>query len=277
MKLKIFSFILNLILITLPTEILAAEKNFSITCSLFPVYDFAREIAGNSSDVHLLLKPGVEPHEFEPTPLDIKILNDSDVFIFTGEKMEAWAALLPIEKNKIIDASENIEIFNDDPHVWLDLENAQKMVMNIASGLAKIKPEKSEFFNQNAEIYCAKLKELDEKFMSLEKNKTLVFAGEFNFNYFVRRYNFNFISAYDGENEPSIKKLAEVLKFINENNLKFIFANTFEISAITNSIAEQTGTEILFFDSCEKVKNLDMTFLEIMQANYEALKKYLND
>ena len=276
MKLRIFFLTLIFILILQFTC-----YGMSITCSLFPVYDFAREIAGDEADVHLLLKPGVEPHEFEPTPLDIKILSNSDVFIFTGEQMEQWATRLPIDKSKIIDASEGIEIFNNDPHIWLDLNNAQRMVKNIADGLSKTMPEKSEIFNLNAENFCEKLAELDEKFVSLNKNKTLIFAGEFAFNYFVRRYGFDFISAYDGENEPSIKRMAEILKFIKDNNAKFILADSFEISAITKSIAEQTGTEILFFDSCEKISQKSfesgLTFLKIMQANYEALRKFIND
>ena len=281
MNFKNFFFILNLfffILTETPEKIFAEEKNFSVTCSLFPVYDFTREIAGDFADIHLLLKPGAEPHEFEPTPLDIKILNNSDVFIFTNASMEEWAKKISLSlKNvHVVDASEGVEIFNNDPHIWLDLDNAQKMVMNIVGKLSETKPELSEIFMRNAEDYCGKLKELDKKFSGLNK-KTLVFAGEFAFGYFVRRYGFDFISAYDGENEPSLKKMAEILKFINENRIKFIFAESFGLSAITRSIAEQTGAEILFFDSGEKIPQENFTFFKLMQSNYEALKKFIDE
>lgn len=272
----IIIFLIMFLLIT-PFQISAGEKNFSITCSLFPVYDFAREAAGNIADVHLLLRPGVEPHEFEPSPLDIKNLNDSDVFIFTGKYMEEWAEKISreLKDTLIIDASENIEIFNKDPHIWLDLGSVQQMVRNIAAGLSKAKPEHAEIFNGNVESYCKKLAELDEKFFALDK-KILVFAGEFACNYFVRRYGFEYISAYDGENEPSVKRMAEILKFIKENNVKYIFADSFGISDVTRSIAEQTGAEILIFNSMERAA-ADGSFLEIMNANYEALKKFLDN
>ncbi|MBR1485931.1 MAG: zinc ABC transporter substrate-binding protein [Synergistaceae bacterium] len=281
MKFKIFFLTLVFVLVS-PILVFAAEKKISITCSLFPVYDFAREIVGNDADVHLLLKPGIEVHDFEPTPIDIKNLNNSDVFIFLGE---AWAKKISnsFENLPIINASERIEFLNNDPHIWLDFENAKKIVENIARGLANLQPEKSEIFYRNAENFCAKLEKLDEKFAELNKNKnkTLIFAGEFAFNYFVRRYDFNFVSAYDGENEPSIKKMAEVLKFIEENHAKFILAESFEISAITRSIAEQTGTEILFFDSGEKISqekfDAGLTFLEIMENNYKSLKKFCDE
>ena len=279
MKFKIF-FLVLIFTAVFPFRVFAGEKNFSITCSLFPVYDFAREIAGENADVNLLLRPGTEPHEFEPTPLDIKKLNDSDVFIFIGEH---WAEEISnsLKNLQILNASDGIEFIDSDPHIWLDLDNVKKIVKNIADGLAKLKPEKSEIFHRNAENFCAKIEKFDEKFVALNKNKTLIFAGEFAFNYFIRRYGFDFISAYDGENEPSLKRMAEVLKFIKENHAKFILADSFEISAVTRSIAEQTKTEILFFDAGERISqekfDSGLTFLKLMEDNYESLKKFCDE
>ena len=252
-------------------------QKFSITCSLFPVYDFSREVAGEFADVKLLLRPGVEPHEFEPSPMDIKALNDSQVFMFVGEVMEPWAKKLSSTLNglKIIDTSENIELVNNDPHIWLDLTLAQKMVMKIYECLCEFDPVHAENFRHNAENYCEKLSRLDEKFMALNKNQTLVFAGEFAAGYFMRRYGFDYVSAYDGENEPSIKRMAEILRFINENQTRYIFSPPL-VSAITRSISEQTGTEILTFDSCEVVAP-ENSFIDIMQKNYEALRVALDD
>ena len=276
MKFKKLIFIL-IFLFAFPLTASSNEKNFSIMCSLFPVYDFAKEVAKDYAEINLILRPGVEPHEFEPSPLDIKKLNDADVFIFTGRYMEEWAEKFSrsLKNTLVIDASENVKIFHKDPHIWLDLSNAQEMVMNIAEGLAKAKPEYKEIFYENAKNYCEKLSELDAKFMSLDKNKTLVFAGEFTFNYFIRRYNFNYISAYDDENEPSIKKMAEILKFIKDNDVKYIFADAFGISNITHSISEQTGTEILIFNSMERAA--EDSFLEIMQKNYNSLRQFIDD
>ena len=276
MKFKTIIFLVIYSLTTL--KAFADQPNkISIICSLFPVYDFAREVAGEVADVKLLLRPGVEPHEFEPSPMDIKALNDSQVFIFAGKYMEPWAKSLSASLTgvHIIDASHNIELVNNDPHIWLDLTLAQKMVMNIAEGLCKIDSEHAEIFTSNAKIYCEKLSELDEKFMALDKNKTLVFAGEFAAGYFMRRYGFNYVSAYDGENEPSVKRMAEILSFINENQTRYIFAPPIK-SAITHSISEQTGTKILTFNAAEMVTS-DSSFLNVMQENYEALEIALHE
>ena len=252
-------------------------QKFSITCSLFPVYDFAREVAGEFADVKLLLRPGVEPHEFDPSPMDIKALNDSQVFIFTSATMEPWAQKISnsLTNTHTIDASGNIELVSNDPHIWLDLTLAQKMVMNICEGLCKIKPEHSESFKRNAENYCKKLSELDEKFMALNKNKSLVFAGEFAAGYFMRRYDFDYVSAYDGENEPSVRRMAEILKFIREHDTRYIFSGI-NVTAITRSISGQTGAEILTFNDLELAAS-DSNFLLVMQDNYEALKVALHE
>ena len=252
-------------------------QKFSIVCSLFPVYDFAREVAGEFADVKLLLRPGVEPHEFEPSPMDIKALNDSRVFIFTSASMEPWARQISnsLTNTHMIDASGNVELVNNDPHIWLDLTLAQKMVMNICEGLCKVDPEHSETFRRNAEKYCEKLSELDEKFMALNKNQTLVFAGEFAHGYFMRRYGFDYVSVYDGENEPSVRRMAEILRTIREHNTRYIFSGI-NVTAITRSISQQTSTEILTFDALEIAPD-DANFLQIMQNNYEALKVALHE
>ena len=130
----------------------AAHANISVMCSMFPVYDFTRSIAGNLADVKLLLPPGTEPHEYEPSPRDIKALNDSDIFIFTGASMEQWAVKISksLENIRIIDASDGIILTDNDPHIWLDLSLAQRMVLNILHGLCDVDPENSLSYTRNA-------------------------------------------------------------------------------------------------------------------------------
>lgn len=62
----------------------------SVVTTIFPPYDFVREIAGDQADVKMLLKPGEETHSYEPTPQDIIAIQDSDVFIYTGGENDVW-------------------------------------------------------------------------------------------------------------------------------------------------------------------------------------------
>lgn len=90
------------------------ETKMNVVTTLFPNYDFAKIIGGDKAEVSLLLPPGVEPHSFEPTPKDITIINQSNLFIYTGEAMEPWAEKVVAESQEagvyVIDASEGIEL-----------------------------------------------------------------------------------------------------------------------------------------------------------------------
>ena len=64
----------------------------SVVCTLFPQYDFVRELVGDKAEVTLLLTPGTDSHSYDPSPVDMVKINECDLFIYTGETMEAWAA-----------------------------------------------------------------------------------------------------------------------------------------------------------------------------------------
>ena len=67
-----------------------AEDRLQVVTTIFPQYDFSRQIAGDRADVYMLLKPGEEIHSYEPTPQDIKMIQNSDLFIYTGGENDVW-------------------------------------------------------------------------------------------------------------------------------------------------------------------------------------------
>ena len=69
-----------------------AEENsrLQVVTTFFPQYDFARQITGDCADVTMLLKPGEEVHSYEPTPQDIKTIQNSDFFIYVGGENDVW-------------------------------------------------------------------------------------------------------------------------------------------------------------------------------------------
>ena len=66
------------------------DGKISVVTTIFPPYDFVREIAGDQVEVKMLLKPGEETHSYEPTPQDIIAIQESDVFIYTGGENDVW-------------------------------------------------------------------------------------------------------------------------------------------------------------------------------------------
>ena len=97
-----------------------AKEKIGVVTTLFPIYDFVKQIGKDKVDASLLLPPGTEPHSFEPKPADIVRINHADVFIYTGRYMEPWAeGIIKGVSNKnllVVDASNGIEILKEEGH-----------------------------------------------------------------------------------------------------------------------------------------------------------------
>ena len=124
------------------------DGKLSIVTTLFPQYDFAKQIAGNKANVTLLLSPGMEAHSYDPTPADIVEINESDLFIYTGENMETWAAKIikSLEKDvKVLDVSEGIELTQtEDEHDEHNDEDAAEESVESESNAGESEHEESE-------------------------------------------------------------------------------------------------------------------------------------
>ena len=68
------------------------DGRIRIVTTIFPQYDFARAIAGDDTkaDITMLLSPGEEVHSYEPTPMDIKKIQNSNLFIYVGGENDVW-------------------------------------------------------------------------------------------------------------------------------------------------------------------------------------------
>jgi len=275
-----------------------------ITATLFPQYDFARQIAGDKANIKLLLPPGVESHTYDPKPSDILDIYNADLFIYTGENMEPWAETIikGVTNNNlvIVDCSKNIELIQDnneaekdhehehgaDPHIWLDPTLAIKMVENIADALCEKDPENAEFYSQNAENYINRLKELDDDIFEVidnAKRNIIVFGGRFSYIYFLRRYNLDYVTAYDScstNAEPSMAKILYVVNFMTENNIPCVYYEELSAHQVAKAIAKETGRKSYLFSTAHNVTKSEfdggITFLDIMYKNIENLKKGLN-
>lgn len=298
-------FIILLVIITgifssctkpLPTE----NEKLQIVTTIFPQFDFARQIAGDRAEIMILLSPGIESHTYEPTPLDMKKINDSDIFIYTGDKMEPWAKsiVMSIDNSNLIvvDASKNISMIHEDenddtlhgadPHIWLDPTLAMIMVDNIVEAITLKDQENKDFYQKNALQLKQDLTKLDKAFMEAvvsAQRDTIVFGGRFAYAYLIDRYNIKYISAYEScstQGEPSIKKIIEVIDFIKQNDIKVIYHEEMVDPKIAKSIAEQTGVELAVLHTVHNIssdnRKKGKTYIDIMYENLENLKEGLN-
>ncbi|HWR72529.1 MAG TPA: zinc ABC transporter substrate-binding protein, partial [Nitrospirota bacterium] len=261
-------------------------------------------------EVSLLLPPGVEPHSFEPKPDDIVRVNKADVFVYTNKFMEPWAedilrgvgrsdllvvdssrgaAFLPVRGEE---AGEHSEKHGErhhyahgmDPHIWLSIPNAQKMVDNIAAGLASRDPGNRDLYQGNAEAYKSELKRLDQKFkegLSACKTRMFLHGGHYAFGYLADHYGLLYISAYavSADAEPTPGRLVKLINQMKSHSLRFIFTEELISPRIAKIIAEETGADILKLHGIHNVSRENMergaTYLSLMEENLENLRKGL--
>lgn len=287
------------------------DGKIKIIATLFPQYDFARQIAKDKAEVTLLLPPGSEAHSFDPSANDMINISNSDIFLFTGKYMEPWADRLisGIDNKTLIikDLSQNIPLIKDehddsqeelseneqntheheyDPHFWLDPTLASLMVDNILDALCQKDPDNSEFYKTNANDYKAKLKNLDNDFSEVVKNakrNTIVFAGKFAHLYFVKRYNLNYqavLKNCSSQTEPSLQKLTYIINFIKENNIPVVYYEELSLSQTAKSICDNANVKALKFSTIHNLSKEQfdngITYMDLMKENLENLKAGLN-
>ena len=272
-----------------------------IVASLFPQYDFAREICGDKADITLLLPAGMDSHSYEPTPKDIVKLSEASLFLYTGDNMEPWAARLSGNvKGQILDVSMGATLLDGsdihhasvqeksnastDPHIWTNPQNAIIMVDNISRAVCSLDPSNAEYYTENAERYKNELRLLDaeiEEAVQNSKRTNLIFGGHFAMRYFTHRYGLSYESAFDscsGEAEPSPQTILHLIEHIRNDNIPAVYYEELSTPQTAKLLADETGAQMLLLHSCHNIskEEQDETYLSLMKKNLENLKIGLN-
>lgn len=276
----------------------------SIVTTVFPAYDFARQIVGDLADITLLIPPGTEIHSYEPTPQDVIRLEKCDLLIRNGGESEEWldamlegssaertvvtmmdcVSLLTEELKEGMTGDEE-EAPEPDEHVWTSPANAVKICRAVNAALCEISPENAGTFTAACDAYCAELSALDDEFRTVTasaKLKTLIFADRFPVRYFVEEYGIEYFAAFPGcadNAEPSAKTVAFLIDRVKQLGCPAVMYIEFSNQKMADMIVEDTGCEKLLFHSCHNVTAEDMnagvTYLSLMKANLDSLREAL--
>lgn len=278
-------------------------KGINIVTTIFPPYDFVREIAGDKVNITLLLPPGTESHSYEPTPQDIIKIENCDLFIYNGGKSESWVKTVldsmerdintlammdnvTVVEEKIVEGMKANDGVNNgteyDEHIWTSPKNSQKIVSAISDALSKIDPDNKDIYTANTAAYIGRLAVLDNEFRSLAQNaayKTLIFGDRFPFRYFADEYGFNYYAAFPGcntETEPSAASLAFLIDKVKAEKVSTIFYIEYSNHLIADSISEATGAKTALLHSCHTVSKDDIdagaSYISLMEQNLNTLK-----
>ncbi len=302
---KILVVIIMLFLIT------GCNKNsqeYTIVATNFPSYDFARAITKDSNiEVEMLLKPGSEIHDFEPTPQDILKIKNSKIFIYVGGESDAWIddILIDIDptKTKIVKLMDLVDTYEEeitegmeeteesgetelDEHVWTSPVNAIKITEKLTDEVISIDESNKELYESNRDSYIKELESIDneiKKVVENAKRKELIFGDRFPFRYFVEEYGLTYYAAFPGcseASEASAKTISFLINKVKEDKIPVVFHIELSNKKIAEAIAKETEAKVLEFNSAHNISKTDfdknVRYIDIMKNNIIALKEALN-
>ena len=270
-------------------------SRLSIVTTVFPCYDWVREIAGSKIsgiDLTMLLDNGTDMHSFQPAAKDIVKISSCDVFIYVGGESDEWVEdALKEAVNKDIRTVNLMDLLGDsvveeetvegmqaedeeegedgpeyDEHVWLSLLNAQVLVTGIADAMAQADPENASLYENNAGTYNSKLGELDGRYRAAVKDSdkdTILFCDRFPFRYLTDELGLDYYAAFSGcsaEAEASFETVVFLSGKIDELGLSSVLVIDGSDQKIAKTVIENTGSkdmEILVMDSMQSTTTAD--------------------
>ena len=279
------------------------EEKIKVIATFYPMYEFTKAVLGDEGEVELLIPAGTEAHDYEPSAKSVAKMSDADAIIYNSHAFETWMegilSNLDSRQTAIIEASRNIPLLSleeeeeaeheevghshehsEDPHVWLDPVMAMKQVEQIRDDLSLKYPEKEAIFTENAQKYLTELSRLDQEYQEAFKNATqrTFVTQHLAFSYLAKQYNLtqDSMSGLSSEEEPSPKRLAELKKFILENQIEYIYFEDNTAAKTARTLAEETGVELAALSTIESITNEQQaageTYLSLMEKNLNSLQ-----
>lgn len=254
-----------------------STDKFSVVCTIFPEYDWVREILGDHADnaeLTYLLDNGVDLHSYQPTADDMIKISSCDLFIYVGGESDEWVEnALADAMNKDMKVINLMDVLGDsakveelkegmqesehehehdheheheegeveyDEHVWLSLKNAKVLCAEIENNISEIDHANASDYQANLDSYVAKLDALDNDFAALVDSssvKTLIFGDRFPFRYFVDDYSIDYYAAFIGCSAETEASF-ETIAFLSDKLNEYDCDTVFTLENSDKSIAE---------------------------------------
>jgi zinc transport system substrate-binding protein len=276
-----------------------------IVASFFPLYDFARALAGPLADVRCVVPPGGDPHNAAASPGAARLVAGADGVILLGLGLDGWVGKLAAAERRprVLEAGQGLasrpighadlydpEHHDDhhhapedlDPHVWLDPALARQLVERIAASLAEILPAHRDELNRRTAALLGELDALDREFQAgladLPQRAVVTFHGAFG--YLFAQYGLEVaatIEPFPGH-EPSARYLRELVTLMRGRGLKVVFAEPQLPDRAAQVLAREIGGGVERLDPCETIllDRPEATYLERQRANLATLRRVLS-
>jgi ABC-type Zn uptake system ZnuABC Zn-binding protein ZnuA len=243
------------------TSLADARADLTVASLSTITTDIAKNVGGDKVRIIPIIKPGVDPHEFQPTPEDVKQIAKADLVLFTGKQIEGYLTKLEQSAGgagKFVDTGAGIASLKleeggqtvEDPHWWHSIDNVMKATAVVEKRFIEADPANKAAYKKNAAAYLAKLKELKawakREVSKLPREKRKLVTSHDAFQYLARDFGFK-IYAIEGvstQDAPSSRKIADLIKTIERESVKAVFFESIENPKVVAEITKETGAKV---------------------------------
>lgn len=247
-------------------------------------------VAGDRATVRAILRPGADPHTFEPKPSDVQAISQSNVVFKNGLGLDTWVDKIITNaggNRPLVLASAGVPVRKGgpqeaagDPHIWFDPTNAMTMTRNIRDALVQVDPPGASLYKANTEAYIARLNDLDkyikDQIATVPPDRRKMVTNHDVFGYYFARYGLTYVGSIipsmSTDAQPSAQDIAELIRKVKAENVSAIFLE----SSINPKLAQQIGGEA-------GVKVVDTLYGDTLGeagtpgATYESMMRYDTD
>lgn len=269
------------------------DGRLNVVTTIFPYYDFVRQVAGDRVKLTLVVPAGMDSHSFEPTPADMITIQEADLLVSNGGAMEQWLSqvleavdtrhmrvltmmdYVDVLEEELVEGMEDSEEGHShdhpededghqmeieyDEHIWTSPVNAMNLVKVIRDTLKEEDPENGAYYEERAEGYLGELKDLDAAFRQVarqEKRNLFIVADKFPFRYLADTYGWSYRAAFSGcstDTEPSARTIAYLIDKVKEEQIPAVYYLELSSHSTARVISEETGAKQLLLHSCHNV------------------------
>lgn len=272
----------------------AQGRKLQVTASFYPLYYFASVIGGSHASVQNVTPAGAEPHDFEPSSLDIARIERGDLLILNGS-LEAWGDKVASElqgmKVRVVISGQGL--FSEhvveegqsapDPHIWLSPPLAKKEAENILQGFLAVDAQNRSDYESNGRQLEHDLDGLDAAYRAglAHCRQTDLVTSHAAFGYLAKAYGLTQvpIAGLSPDSEPSARELADIATLAKQKQIHYIFFESLVSPRLSQTIADEVGAKIMVLDPLEGLTGDQIkqgkTYFTIMQENLANLETAL--
>ncbi|WP_196807453.1 metal ABC transporter substrate-binding protein [Candidatus Solirubrobacter pratensis] len=275
----------------------SSSKPIAVVATTTQLGDIVREVGGPSVDVHQILQPNSDPHDYEPRPADVQAAAGAKLVVESGNNLDKWMgevvseagghpAVLAIAPEQtpytVPGESSGPEASKFDPHWWHDPRNVEAAVAAVRDALVQAEPGNARALRRSADGYLAKVKALDAGiascFAAVPAGQRKLVTSHDAFNYFAKRYGITVVGAVipsqSTQAQPSAGQISKLAKLVEQEGVKAVYPESSLNPKLADAIAKQTGARAdytLYGDTLGPAGSSGDTYLHMEQANADAM------